>query len=506
VERPEKLDAVLELARRAHVNLLRVNGVGVIERSDFYERCDRLGILVWQEFLVTSSEQDRKPSEDPGYLGEVVAEARGIVPRRRNHASLALWCAGNELESLEKLPLDDSEPLIAALRDVVHELDPDRLWLPTSPVGRKPFNGLSSIRRDPDGLHDVHGPWLYEGLEDQYTLYNETTTLFHSEFGVEGLTNLETLQALLPAEELDVARLDSPMWQHRSAWWVRPQLWREWLGEIDDLPALIRATQTLQAEGVRYTIESNRRRIPRNSGSLPWQFNEPYPMAACTSAIDYHARPKELYHAVEAAYRPLSVSARYDRLAWGGHTRFDAEVWVVSALAAPVRGVTVEARVIAADGAVAARITAQVDVDPGRPVRAGSIDCELAGIGHDVFFLDLRVTDSGGELIAENRVGFSRTADLAPLVSLPPTSLRVAIDDSAEHVRVANDGEVAALYVRAADARDARAAGHALPDSGGFCLLPGEEHVVAIEWHGVAPSARQVRVEGWNTSVASLAG
>jgi beta-mannosidase len=68
VERPEKLDAILELARRAHVNLLRVNGVGLIERGDFYERCDRLGLMVWQEFVVTSSDQDRKPSEEPDYI------------------------------------------------------------------------------------------------------------------------------------------------------------------------------------------------------------------------------------------------------------------------------------------------------------------------------------------------------------------------------------------------------------------------------------------------------
>lgn len=501
VPRPEKLEAVLQLASRAHVNLLRVNGVGVIERTDFYERCDRLGILVWQEFLVTSSEQDRDPADDAAYVEAVVAEAREIVPRLRNHASLAIWCAGNELEGADKLPLGEDEPLIAALHEVVRDLDPDRVWLPTSPVGRKPFNGLSSIRRDPDGLHDVHGPWLYEGLDDQYTLYNETTSLFHSEFGVEGLTNLETLEALLPSDELDVARLHSATWRHLSGWWVRPELWREWFGPIGDLRSLVWATQHLQAEGVRYAIESNRRRMPRNSGSLPWQFNEPYPMAACTSAIDYHARPKDLYHAVESAYRPLSVSARYDRLAWGGHDRFEAELWAVSALGEPVTGASLQARVVGVDGRVAARAATTVDVLPGVPVRAGTIASALGDLSTDAFVLDLMLRDAAGTEIADGRVVFSRTADLRPLVALPETDVSATIDGAAQQVRVVNEGDVAALSVRATDARDVRAGGHALADAGGFCLLPGEAREIGIDWIGVAPADRAVRVEGWNVAV-----
>lgn len=497
-ELDDKLDDELELAARANVNLLRVNGVGLIETERFYDSCDRLGIMVWQEFLVTSSEQDRKPSEDAGYLAELVAEAKRIVPRRRRHPSLVVWCAGNELESLDKLPLDDSEPLIGALREVVAELDPERHWLPTSPVGRKPFNGLSSIRRDPDGLHDVHGPWLYEGLQEQYELYNAGTSLLHSEFGVEGLTNPETLRDLLPAAELAVDRLRSPLWRHLSAWWVRPELWTTWLGPIDDLDRLVHATQLLQAEGVRYAIESNRRRVPRNSGSLPWQFNEPYPMAACTSAIDYYARPKALYYAVAGAYRPVALSARYDRLAWGGHDRFDAELWVVNALAEPVRDAVVRARVLSAAGEVRAEAFLECAAVGDLPVELGRISCALAEIGTDAFLLDLQFTGPDSTVIDTWRTPFSRTGDLAPLLAVAPASLEVTISDEATRVEIVNTGRQVAMHVRVSDDRPVRAPGQAFFGASHFCLLPGERTVVPVHWRRVPPAERRVAVSAGN--------
>ncbi len=494
-----KLDDILELAARANVNLLRVNGVGVIERGRFYDTCDRLGIMIWQEFLVTSSEQDRKPSENPEYLSAVIEEARRIVPRRRAHPSLVIWCAGNELEGLDKLPLGDAEPLIGALRDVVADLDPDRHWLPTSPVGRKPFNGLSSIRRDPDGLHDVHGPWLYEGLEAQYELYNAGTSLLHSEFGVEGLTNLETLRDVLPALELDVSRLRSSSWRHLSAWWIRPELWREWFGPIESIERLVDATQLLQAEGVRYAIESNRRRIPRNSGSLPWQFTEPYPMAACTSAIDYYARPKALYYAVADAYRPLALSARYDRLAWGGHETFKAEVWVVSALGTPITGATVHARVLSTTGVVQAERTLPCAIQDRFPVSLGTVSYPLAELDTKAFFLDLQMVGSNGVELSSWRTPFSVTGDLAPVLDVPETTLSIGADSDATTVSVVNTGEHAAMHVRIADDRPVRTDGQAFFGFSHFCLLPGERAEVPIEWRRVPSSQRRFIVRAGNS-------
>src|SRR5581483_6987816 len=78
-------------------------------------------------------------------------------------------------------------------------------------------------------------------------------------------------------------------------------------------------------------IEWNRRRMYQNSGSIPWQFNEPFPMAACTSAVDYYGNPKPLYYAVARAYAPVSVTAKFPTIAWAGQNHFAAELWAANA-------------------------------------------------------------------------------------------------------------------------------------------------------------------------------
>ena len=134
VERPAKLDRLLHLAQIAHVNLLRVWGGGLIEKESFYDTCDRLGILIWQEFILSSSGIDNYPADDPAYIALLNREAEQIVPRKRNHPSLAIWCGGNDLQGDVDQPLTEENPVLAALQKIVAHLDPDRYWLPTSPA------------------------------------------------------------------------------------------------------------------------------------------------------------------------------------------------------------------------------------------------------------------------------------------------------------------------------------------------------------------------------------
>jgi beta-mannosidase len=197
VPQPAKLERLLTLAKRANVNLLRVWGGGLIEKESFYDQCDRLGIMVWQEFIQSSSGIDNNPSSSEDYVRMVTEAAGQIVPRKRNHPSLVIWCGGNELSNECGLPLDDTHPVLIALKTIVKRFDPDRLWLPTSPSGPVFSNSLEVIAKDPSSLHDVHGPWEYQGATKQSELYNLGASLFHSEFGVEGITNLRTLNATL---------------------------------------------------------------------------------------------------------------------------------------------------------------------------------------------------------------------------------------------------------------------------------------------------------------------
>ncbi len=165
--------------------------------------------------------------------------AEAIIPLRAHHPSLAIWCGGNELEGPDG-PLDDDAPVLGALREVVARLDPDRAWLPTSPSGPRFHTRLDVIEADPDGLHDVHGPWEHQGLAEQHALANATSSLLHSEFGVEGMTNRAAHEALIDEERRWPADRSNPVYEHLGAWGNTAPLVQELTGgRLADLAPLI---------------------------------------------------------------------------------------------------------------------------------------------------------------------------------------------------------------------------------------------------------------------------
>jgi beta-mannosidase len=505
VPRPARLDHLLRLARDAHVNMLRVWGGGLIETRPFYEACDAHGLMVWQELAQSSSGTESSPSDDPAFVELMAREAAAIVPLRRNHPSLVAWCGGNELQGPDG-PLDDTTPVLGAIRDVVAVLDPDRAWLPTSPSGPRFHNSLEGIESDPDGLHDVHGPWEHQGLRGQHELYDRGTSLFNSEFGVEGMTNRRTHEALMsPADRWPPTR-DNRTYRHLGDWWINePLVQASFGGRLGDLETLRRASQHLQADGLRYAVEANRRRAFRNSGSIPWQLNESYPNAWCTSAVDHRGDPKPAYFAVRRAFAPVVVAASFDRGAWGGADGFEAAVWAWSDVD-PIRGAAVAARVVDAGGQRHAEASLSAELVADQPVRLGTF--APAAPLPELFMLDLVLTGAEGGTLATNRYVLIGRADLGPLLDLQPAALRIAVAAADDHweVRLELDDGPAALGVRIEDDRPIEAAGWAEVEDGAFDLLPGEARSVGVRWAGDDPaSARRLRVSGWNVAGSVVA-
>jgi beta-mannosidase len=432
VPRPEKLAHLLGLAARANVNLIRVWGGGLIETPEFYDLCDRLGLLVWQEFVQSSSGIHSKPSDEPEFVATMVDDARQIVPRRRSRASLAIWCGGNELDG------DDSTPVLAALKQVVEELDPDRHWLPTSPVGDA----------------DVHGPWEHQGLRGHNDHYDTRTSKLHSEFGVEGMTNRRALEALIADEHRWPADRTNPVYEHLGAWWNNAPLVQDAFGgRIEDVTTMRRCSQWLQYEGLRYAVEATQR---RGAGTIPWQLNEPYPNAWCTCAVDHRGDPKPAYWGVARAYSG-APSARFATAAWGGLGEARATV------TAPARFVDLDGRVVA-------------------EIEEGELAAALDAFAHDVFVLDL----------GANRYVMTRTEDLSPLLALPHAQLAVEHTPGSS-LLLGNVGVVAALGVVLEDARPYDAPGWVTFSDNVVDLLPGETREIDL-----GGPVGELIVEGWN--------
>ncbi len=320
---PEKMESLLRLVKRANINLIRVWGGGVIEDEIFYELCDRMGIMVWQEFIQSSSGIDNSPSEREDFLINQAKTAGWATKARRNHPSLVAWSGGNELMDADYLPSDFANRNIGELLGIVTQNCPHIPLLPASASG--PTSNLRSI-----GEHwDVHGDWTFMGVENHYTQYNGNDSLFHTEFGVDGMTYVRSLEKFLSRKQLVPSSMkENHVWRHHGEWWDSAERDSSIFGKPDTIERQVGRSQYIQAEGLRYIIEANRRRAFQNSGSIIWQINEPYPNICCTSLIDAYMETKPAFWQVKKAFAPLNVSLKYDKLVWEEGEEFFAEVYV----------------------------------------------------------------------------------------------------------------------------------------------------------------------------------
>src|SRR5688500_9903600 len=168
-------------------------------------------------------------------------------------------------------------------------------------------------------------------------------------------------------------------------------MWDQTFGELNTVEEFVRATQFTQADGLRYALESDRRRKYHNSGTLPWQFNEPYPMAACTSAVGYVASPKPVYYAVSPAYDLLLVSARFPTSAWGDWEQFESEAWISNSHERSYSNVTLQLRLVGTDGNLYTERTETVSFGANRAAKLAVLQEPLSSIPEDVFFLDIQL-------------------------------------------------------------------------------------------------------------------
>lgn len=313
----QQVDRFLKLAKEANINLLRIWGGGVIESEYFYERCDELGLMIFQEFIQSSSGLNNIPSKNEEFIRELMVSATNSIKTRRNHVSLTYWCGGNELRKVGDQPADYTDDNVHLLHTLVTQLDPDRLFLPTCASGPEEFrhNNPCAAER----LHDVHGPWKYDPDASYYRVYNEKSCQLHSEFGVDGVANLKTLYKVLPEAEQTAMHINyGKCWRHHGAWWNTMYRDTQLFGSFEDstLEQFAKCSQFVQFEGLRYALYANRHCRPRNCGSIMWQFNEPWPNTSCTNVVDYYGDPKLGYYALQEAYRPLAASVRYEKLVW----------------------------------------------------------------------------------------------------------------------------------------------------------------------------------------------
>ena len=316
---PEQVRERVELYRDLGCNLLRVWGGATLESEAFYDCCDELGLLVWQEFPLSSSGLDNWPPEDAIAIREMSEIAESYVMRRHYHPSLIVWCGGNELQggpdgSKEGVgkPVDRSHPMIAALADTVARLDPARRFLPTSSSG--PRFGADPVEFGKGLHHDVHGPWLLpEGTLDGAARYWQSDdALFRSEVGVPGASPADIIQEFSGGLPVMPASADNPLWR-RTLWWIQ---WPEFLEEYGRVPAdldeFVAWSQDRQTRGLVLAAKSCKSRFPSCGGFIVWMGHDCFPCTANTAIVDYHGRPKPAALALKEVFtsEPGALASR----------------------------------------------------------------------------------------------------------------------------------------------------------------------------------------------------
>ncbi|GAB2868657.1 glycoside hydrolase family 2 protein [Streptomyces deserti] len=299
----------LRQAADAGVDLVRIWGGGIYESEDFYDACDELGLLVWQDFPFACAAY---PEEQP-LRGEVEAEARENVVRLMPHPSLVLWNGNNENLwgfrdwDWERRLAGDSWGegyYLGVLPRVVAELDPTRPYTAGSP-----WSG--SWRHHPnEPAHGTHHSWDVWNRAD-YADYRLSVPRFVAEFGWQAPPAYATLRRALPGEELAP---DSPgMLHHQKAddgnGKLERGLARHFAVPEKDFDRWHYLTQVNQARAVAAGIEHWRSHWPVCAGTVVWQLNDCWPVTSW-AAIDGDGREKPLYHELRRLYADRLLTVR----------------------------------------------------------------------------------------------------------------------------------------------------------------------------------------------------
>lgn len=307
----------LERFRRMHINLIRVWGGALLESETFYNLCDEMGILVWQDFPQSSSGIDNSPCEEPDFIDALVEVAKVYITRRRHHACLAVWCAGNELYDSDYHPMTAASPNIAALKRTVEELDPARLFLPGSPSGRVAM--WSENDRGTGNSGDTHGPWQYLGPEEHYSHFAHNDSLLHSEIGAPACPRLETLKTYCSGP-LWPPTSANRFWQNRGCWWLCDEELTRLFGRFDGkargIEEYVKAFRYMQMEAIRYAASSIRRAGRKKAGMIIWMGNEPFPNNANTSVLEFDGCPKPAFYKLQSVYNAAFLGLAYASPAW----------------------------------------------------------------------------------------------------------------------------------------------------------------------------------------------
>lgn len=310
---PERTRRLLEDARAANVNTIRVWGGGYYPDDYFYDICDELGLLVWQDFMFACAVYNLTEAFEETITAEFVDNIR----RLRSHPSLALWCGNNEMEQFAGSGLwikamrqksDYIKMFQYIIPKVLKKEDPQAFYWPSSPSSGGDFDEPGDPSRG-----DVHDWDVWHGLKP-FTDYRNYLFSYVSEFGFQSFPCMETIEAFTLPEDRNI--FSYIMEKHQRNATANGRI-VTYLSQTYLYPAtldkLVYASQLLQAQAMQYGVEHWRRNRGRCMGAVIWQLNDCWPVASW-AGIDYFGRWKALQYYARRFFAPVLVSCHEEGL------------------------------------------------------------------------------------------------------------------------------------------------------------------------------------------------
>ena len=293
----DKYEKLLSLAKAANMNILRVWGGGIYENDIFYDMCDEMGLMVWQDFMFACASYP----EHKEFLDNVSEEIRQNSSRLKNHPCLVIWCGNNENEWIWHRTFNKPIKEMSGYKiynevipEILNEIDPGRSYWQSTPFSEDedPNSQTSGNRHQ----WDLWSNWV------DYNHVNKDESLFVTEFGFQAPANLETFDKVLPKNERS---FNSKIFEFHNKQVEGPERLIKFL--YTHLPVNIKLadfiylTQLNQGIALKKCVEHWQSRFPDTSGSIIWQINDVWPVTSW-SLIDSNIIPKMSYYFVKNAF------------------------------------------------------------------------------------------------------------------------------------------------------------------------------------------------------------
>ncbi|OUQ53961.1 hypothetical protein B5E60_05325 [Alistipes sp. An116] len=459
----KRYDTYVRLHKEMNLNMIR-NWIGMEGDDEFYEACDRYGILIWDDFWLANPVDGPHPTDNAMFMRNVCDKIRHF----RNHASVSVWTGRNE--GYPPAALD------SAMRYTTGLLDGTRYYLSSS--AHAPVTGL--------------GP--YETKDPKWYLTHRGTT-FHSEQGIVTPPNLESIRAMMPAESL---------WPINDMWglhdWTQPrvQIFTDDMtrsyGEARSIEDFCRKAQMLNMEGPKALMESWQSN--RGPGVMVWMSHPAWPSLICQT-YDYYYEPTAAYFAFKTACEPVHVMWRAD----------NEKVQVVNNTLGNLKDLKVRGELYDLDGRLVGKFESAADAPSNsvNDVRTMTYPAEISS----VHFIRLTLHDSAGSLLSSNfywrgteYLDYRELSDMAqaePEVSVSHKRVggrevvTVSLDNTTDRV-------VLMLRMLLVDRQTGERILPAVYGDNYLSLVPGESREVSISFDALDRSREySLLVEGWNT-------